>query len=127
MVERADVKRKFADSMRDPQDFTVTKESLVAQLARIALFDPGRLFDEEGTPLPITDLDPDTRVALAGLDVNELYSGSGDSRVQVGVMKKYRITDKLKAIELLAKYFSGGGEVKDRLEELFKALRESPK
>ena len=66
------------------------------------------------TAQDITTLDDDTAGALAGLDVLEEYEGSGRDREFVGYTKKYKIADKLRALEALGKHLGlfdkGGGD-----------------
>lgn len=82
----------------------VSSARVLQEIARIALFDPRRLFFDDGTPKPITSLDDDTAAALAGLDVTEEFEGSGEDRKFVGYTKKYKIADKNTALEKLAKH-----------------------
>ena len=77
---------------------------VLLEASRLALFDPRRLFKEDGSPKPINELDDDTAAALAGLDVQEEFVGSGDDRVFVGFTKKYKIADKNSALEKLFKH-----------------------
>jgi phage terminase small subunit len=62
---------------------------------RIALFDPRKLFEEDGTLKPIHLLDDDTAAALSAFEVNELRE---DGKV-VGQTKKMKFWDKGSAIE----------------------------
>ena len=72
----------------------VTTERILKERARLAFFDPRKLFDANGKPIPIHELDDDTAAALAGLDVLEEYSGTGKDRKFIGYTKKYKLTDK---------------------------------
>ena len=92
----------------------ITQERVLREYAKIAFFDPRRLFQDNGQPKDITTLDDDTAGALAGLDVLEEYEGSGRDREFVGYTKKYKIADKLRALEALGKHLGlfdkGGGD-----------------
>lgn len=81
----------------------LTAERVMLESARLAFFDPRALFDEQGNPLPVTELDDHTAAAIAGLEVLEQYEGSGDERHLVGHLKKYKIADKNAALERAAK------------------------
>lgn len=72
---------------------------------RLAFFDPRKLFDLEGRPLPIHELDDDTAAAIAGLDVVEEYAGNGEDRAFVGYTKKYKLAGKDPSLAALEKYF----------------------
>ena len=101
-------------------------ERVLLEASRLALFDPRNLFNADGSPKPITELDDDTAAALAGLDIHEEYEGSGDGRVFVGYTKKYKIADKNSALEKLFKhhglYELDNKQKTDPLSELLKAI-----
>jgi phage terminase small subunit len=54
--------------------------------------------------LGIHELDDDTAAALAGMDVQEVYEGSGESRQFIGYTKKYKLPDKGANLERLMKH-----------------------
>ncbi len=83
---------------------SITQERVLLEYAKIAFFDPRKLFQDNGQPKDITTLDDDTAGALAGLDVLEEYEGRGRDREFVGYTKKYKIADKLRALEALGKH-----------------------
>lgn len=60
------------------------------------------MFDKNGKPLDISKLDDDTAAALVGLDVQDVADSDGN---YVGFIKKYKLADKVKALELLGKHF----------------------
>lgn len=81
----------------------ITTERILLERARLAFFDPRKLFDTDGKPIPIHELDDDTAAALAGLDVMEEYAGSGEERVFIGYTKKYKLADKNASLTSLEK------------------------
>lgn len=81
----------------------LTDERISREIARIAFFDPRRMFDTEGNPKPLHELDDDTAAAIAGLEVLEQFEGRGEDRVFVGYLKKYKIADKNAALTNAAK------------------------
>lgn len=101
-------------------------ERTLLEASRLALFDPRKLFRDDGSPKPITELDDDTAAALAGLDVVEEWEGSGDGRVFAGYTKKYKIADKNSALEKLFKhhglYEKDHKQVTNPLSELVRAI-----
>ena len=103
---------------------------VLQEATRIALFDPRRLFFDDGMPKPITALDDDTAAALAGLDVVEEFEGSGDDRKFVGYTKKYKVADKNSALEKLFKHhglYERDNEQKTNpLSELLRAVSNTP-
>jgi phage terminase small subunit len=87
----------------------ITQDMVLRETAKLAFFDIRKMFDKDGKPLDISELDTDTAAALAGLDVQDIADNDGD---YVGFVKKYKMADKLKALELLGKHL-GTWEPKD--------------
>lgn len=78
----------------------ISSEMVLRERKRIAFFDPRKLLDRDGNPIPIQDLDADTAAAIAGLDV--VQSASNDIPC---VIKKYRLATKDNSLAALEKYF----------------------
>jgi phage terminase small subunit len=78
-------------------------EDLERELSRLVNFDPAQLIGADGKALPLQELDEDTRRALSGVDVEELFEGRGEERKFVGLLRKVRWHDKRAAIELAMK------------------------
>lgn len=91
----------------------ITQDKVLQELAKLGFFDIRKLFDENGKPLDIVSLDNETAACIAGLDVMDVYDGSGDDKEFTGYIKKYKVADKLKALELLGKHL---GMFKDKVE-----------
>jgi len=115
-LSRANVKAAIANQTEQriaqvTHETGITLERTIRELARLAYFDPRRLFDSAGRPLSITELDDDTAAVIAGLDVMEEFEGSGADRVFKGYVKKWKLADKKGALDMLMKY--QGGYAKD--------------
>jgi phage terminase small subunit len=91
----------------------VTIERVLTEYAKLGYFDARNLFDDDGKPIPIQDLDDETAGALMGLDIQEVYEGYGEDRKFVGYTKKYKLPDKKAALDSMAKYL---GMFKDTVE-----------
>lgn len=85
----------------------ITLERTLREIARLAFFDPRKLFDTDGTPVAIPDLPEEVAAAIAGLDVLEEYDGTGKDRIFVGYTKKYKLADKKAALDMLMKHLGG--------------------
>lgn len=100
-LTKPDIQEAIAEAQAARAERTqITQDMVLKEYARIAFFDPSRLFDEDGDPLPVHRVDEDTRRAIAGLDVQEMYEES----VNTGRIKKYRIANKLGALDSVAKH-----------------------
>jgi phage terminase small subunit len=82
----------------------VTAERVLSEIAKLAFFDPRKLFKPDGSPKHILDLDDDTAVAVAGLEVSELFEGSGEQKRACGSVRKIKLADKGVNLERLGKH-----------------------
>lgn len=94
----AEARQKLAESAG------ISAERVLQEYARLGFFDPRKLFHDNGQPKEISELDDDTAAALAGLDLVEIYEGTGPDRKFVGYTKKYKIADKKGALDSIAKH-----------------------
>ena len=90
----------------------ITQERVLTELARIAFFDPRRLLDDDGNPIPLHRLDADTAAVIGALEIEDIFEGRGDGRRPVGVVRKYKVADKMTAITNLMKHL---GMLSDRV------------
>jgi phage terminase small subunit len=110
-IEKAKVKRN--------QALEITAERVVQEMARLALVDIAQAYDKEGNLLPIHEIPEDTRRALSGVEVEEMwgwYEPLGEEarqRISTGRVRKVKFNDKARSLELLAKHM---GLLKDTLE-----------
>ena len=91
----------------------ITAERVLRERARLAFFDPRKLFTEKGEPKAIAELDDDAAAVVAGLDVREEFEGNGEDRALVGSVKKWKISDKVAALTLAMRHL---GMLDDRLD-----------
>lgn len=82
----------------------ITAERVLRERARLAFFDPRKLFDGEGRPIPIHLLDDDTAAVINGVDVLQV-GGEDDG---IAVVKKYRLAGKDTSLAALEKHFALG-------------------
>ena len=66
----------------------LTVERIVQEYARIAFLDPVNLFTDDGSLIPLAEIDEDTRRAVASLDVSMVGGGEGK-----GTVKKIRLRE----------------------------------
>jgi phage terminase small subunit len=93
-----------AENQKVNDKLEITVERVKKELARLAFYDPRKFFKADGSLLPVDQLDDDTAMALAGMDVNELFDGNGEDRAQVGYSKKVKLVDKLEALVALGRH-----------------------
>ena len=111
LLANVNVQNAIQDAKAALRDRTeITQDMVIRETAKLAFFDIRKMFDKDGKPLDISQLDDDTAAALVGLDVQDVTDNDGN---YVGFIKKYKMADKLKALELLGKRF-GTWEPKDK-------------
>jgi len=81
----------------------ISAERVLRERARLAFFDPRKLFDASGNPLPIQELDDDTAAAIAGVEVVELKGGEAIPGA-LSYVRKYRLAGKDNSLAALEKY-----------------------
>lgn len=82
----------------------ISAERVLEEIAKLAFFDPRKLFESDGSPKQLHELDDETAMAVAGFEFVELFEGTGDQKHAYGLLKKYKLTDKRASLELLGKY-----------------------
>ena len=93
----------------------LTAERWQLELDRCALGDVRKMFDGHGNPLDIHALGDDEAPCIAGFEILEEFEGRGEDRTPIGYTRKYKLVDKLKALELAGKtrgYYVEKHEVK---------------
>lgn len=100
-AKKATAKETLHQTTISNMELTVERTRL--EIARIAYFDPRKMFAADGRPLAITELDDDTAAVIAGLDVLEEFEGSGQDRVLIGHVKKWKLADKNAALDKASK------------------------
>lgn len=91
----------------------VKVDIVLSELVALLRSDVAGLFAEDGTMLPIHQVDPALRRAVAGVETHELWERHAGERVQVGVVRKVKLWDKAKAVELALRHL---GLLRDRTE-----------
>jgi len=80
-------------------------EWVLRRLGLEADADLADLYDDANNLKPVKDWPKIWRLGLvAGVEVDELFEGYGEDRVQIGVTKKLRLSERLRRIELIGKH-----------------------
>ena len=105
LLRNADIKEFVSGRAEEHESqLEITAERILCELARIGFSDLSQIFAEDGTLLPIHEMPEDARRVLAGIEVEELFEGRGESRERVGTLRKVKAWDKVRALELLGKH-----------------------
>lgn len=131
LLGKTRVARAIQQAQKDRQVRTeITQDMVLRECAKLAFFDIRKLLDKDGILLDISALDDDIAAAIIGLDIQDIHESQGNKKNIIGYIKKYKLADKLKAIELLGKHL-GLWQPKDDVpqdeskeDELSQSLRE---
>jgi phage terminase small subunit len=123
------IRRRIAQRMGEiSENCGVTVERVLLEQSAIAFSDIRKCFDEHGKPLAIADIDDITAAAIASIEVDTLYAGTGKDREEIGYTTKFKMWDKGAAGERLMKHlglFKQDNEQKaGELSELIKLIQE---
>lgn len=114
LLKHPEIKQVLASKLAKIEEKAeFTAELAIRQLERMVMFDVRKLFHPNGQPKEITELDDETATVVAGLDVVEQYEGSGADRQFTGYLKKYKLSDRLSAVNTALKMF---GKLSDKHE-----------
>lgn len=95
LVKHAEVLARIEQRQAElRKKFELTTETLLNNLRQAVMFDPRKLYDENGALKSVADLDDDTAMALTGLEQCDEFEGRGASRKWVGITKKIKWLDK---------------------------------
>lgn len=105
LLTNVNLQSYIADKMKKRERRTeITQDKVLKELAKVAFGDIRKLYTEAGSLKNIQDIDDESIAMLAGIEVFEEYEGYGADRERIGDTKKVKLTDKLKALELLGRH-----------------------
>lgn len=76
-------------------------DRVLTELARVALIDVGKLFDEDGHLLPLKDMPEDARRAISSFEVETVSPKNGEEFVRIS---KVKLWSKDRTLEMLGKH-----------------------
>lgn len=105
LLLRSPVKEYMATRVQGASEqLNIKHIDILKELLNIATCDISKAFDAEGQLKSIHDIPEDVRRAIAGIETDDIFRGTGDARQCVGYRKKIKFWDKNKALELLGKH-----------------------
>ena len=82
----------------------ITADEILRDLMGLKNSNVTRLFDENGSMLPMSEWPEELARCVASVEVEELFEGKGEDRKQVGFTRKVKFWDKTKALEMIARH-----------------------
>ena len=109
-LTKPDIQKAITERRQEMQQRTaITADRVLAEYAKIAFFDPRKLFTADGAIKPVQYWDDDVAAVIGGLDVVEI----GDDGEMIGRVKKLKLIDKKGALDSIGKHL---GMFVDRTE-----------
>lgn len=94
-------KKLYHEGLEAQQAWAVDR--LLQEIRAISFIDIRQIFNEDHSLKPPSEWPDDVAAALAGIEVNELQEHDGQKMVKIGEVKKIKLLDKLKALEMLGR------------------------
>lgn len=85
-------------------DAEITVERVMKEYARLAFLDPRRLFNPDGSPKAITELDDDTAAAISGIEHDTVREFDDRGKPYPVNVRKIRLVDKKGALDSVARH-----------------------
>jgi phage terminase small subunit len=116
------------------QETKIDAAWVLKRLAAEAEADIADIYDDHGNLLPVKQWPKIWRQGLVqGIEVEELFEGRGEDRVQIGVLRKVKLDSRIKRTELIGKHVkvnafqetvnhTGLDAIGDRLERALKRI-----
>jgi len=86
------------------QRVEISQDRTIQEIARGCFWDPADLFHEDGSMKQIQEMDPNTRGAIVGFEIVELYAGGSDQKRSFGRLSKIKLVDRRDYLELLGRH-----------------------
>jgi len=79
-------------------------EDVIDELRKVGFFDPRKVLTGNGDVKPVEEWDDDSAAAVQALEVEALFEGRGEDRLQIGYTKKVKLHSKVSALEKLGQH-----------------------
>lgn len=109
LFRRPQVKARVAELMEKKaevaeREFEVNAKYVLGRLVEIDRMDVIDIMTDSGDLLPIREWPPVWRQFIQQFEIEEVFAGRGDERLNVGLLKKIKWPDKIRNLELLGKH-----------------------
>ena len=106
LLTNANVRQLIAKLTKEKLErLDISADWVLGELRKLAGYDAGAIFNDDGSLKSIQEWDASARAALVGLDHEKLFEhfGAGQAK-HVGTTRKIKLADKLRALELLGRH-----------------------
>jgi phage terminase small subunit len=100
LLRKTTVRQAIDEAIKAQEKRTgISADRVLAELAKVAFLDVSGAFWEDGALKPIHEIPKNVVAAIAGIEIDELYEGTGKAREHVGQTKRLKLNDKIRARE----------------------------
>lgn len=82
------------------------KEKILKEIRELAFFDIRKILGTDGSVLPVNEWPDEIARAVLGVEISEIHGGREEGGLVIGSLKRIKMIDKLKALEMAAKNLS---------------------
>jgi phage terminase small subunit len=82
----------------------IDADKVLLKLSEMVEADIIDILNDDGSVKPVQDWPPVWRKSISGFEINELFDGVGKDREQIGFVKKVKLLDKARLLELVGKH-----------------------
>lgn len=82
----------------------ISADKVLVKLSEMVEADIIDILNDDGSVKPVQEWPPVWRKSISGFEINELFDGSGEDRQQIGFVKKVKLLDKARLLELVGKH-----------------------
>ena len=108
-LKKPDIQAYIKELLSKREERTqITADMVVKEWAKIAFFDIRKIFHKEGGLLNPHDLDDETATVISSIKARDVKVGD-----DIETIKEYRLNDKMKALDMLAKHLGMFEKEKD--------------
>lgn len=79
-------------------------EHVIRELMIWIKADITKAFNDDGSMKALKDIPEDVRKFIAGVEIEELFAGTGKNKIEIGILRKVKFFDKGRGLELMAKH-----------------------
>lgn len=99
-LKKPDIQAYIKELLSKREERTqITADMVVKEWAKIAFFDIRKIFHKEGGLINPHDLDDETATVISSIKARDVKVGD-----DIETIKEYRLNDKMKALDMLAKH-----------------------
>jgi phage terminase small subunit len=100
LFARVNVKARIQELKEDrAKRLEITPERILAELAKLAFYDPRKFFDDDGRLIPLCEMDADQAAVIGGIET--FHKVTGDDKDGLCITTKIKLPDKKAALEKL--------------------------